>query len=329
MRLIHILAGSYALPFTLGSSLIKKVTSTPSEFFNRKMFSLLDDTHTLETKYKLLDPAAITNDALYTTYGPYSICAKLQEEHGKLISDSDWPALATKLPESNSLPVDSVDTQIVTPAAEPSIQCYCCKQFGHKVNNLACPQYSSRGKRDSSMTTPVRQKPKDPWKYVEPKDLSRPIVTEGKQWYFCTKCKCRATGQVGYYQLSHTDKSHDPHWKPQGNMTPVQDPDPTPSPPLRPPSSTNDPSSPMDDDLVFTGVNCAPVLGTCQSRDERERDIGTLKISEEIERRHSTDAAIRHHIVQATNFMVPSTIGLELKSSKWKLALNPSVLTSN
>ena len=41
LRLIHILAGSYALPLTLGSSLIKKSTSTSSEFFNRKMYVLI------------------------------------------------------------------------------------------------------------------------------------------------------------------------------------------------------------------------------------------------------------------------------------------------
>ena len=105
LRLIHILAGSYALPLTLGTMLIKKVTSTSSEFFNRKMFTLLDEARTLETKYKLQDPASITADPLYTTYSPYAICSKLQEKHGKLISDSDWPALAMKLPESNTLPV--------------------------------------------------------------------------------------------------------------------------------------------------------------------------------------------------------------------------------
>ena len=36
LRLIHILAGSYALPLNLGSMLIKKVTKTSCEFFNQK-----------------------------------------------------------------------------------------------------------------------------------------------------------------------------------------------------------------------------------------------------------------------------------------------------
>ena len=82
LRLIHILSGSYALPLDLGTKLIKKVTSTSSEFFNRKMFALLDKARTLETKYQLLDPASMGRDEEYTTYGPYVICATLQDEHG-------------------------------------------------------------------------------------------------------------------------------------------------------------------------------------------------------------------------------------------------------
>ena len=104
LRLIHILSGSYALSIDLGTKLIKKVTKTSSEFFNQQMFEMLDRARTLESKYRLLDPAFMDEDADYTSYGPYAICSKLQDEHGTLISESDWPALATKLPESNSVP---------------------------------------------------------------------------------------------------------------------------------------------------------------------------------------------------------------------------------
>ena len=77
--LIHILSGSYSLPINLGSKLIKKVTQTSSEFFNRKIFALLDSARTLESRYKLRDPATMGNDPEYTSYGPYVICAALQE----------------------------------------------------------------------------------------------------------------------------------------------------------------------------------------------------------------------------------------------------------
>ena len=56
LRLIHILSGSYALPLNLGSKLIKMVSNTSSDFFNRKMHALLDSARTLETKYRLRDP---------------------------------------------------------------------------------------------------------------------------------------------------------------------------------------------------------------------------------------------------------------------------------
>ena len=104
LQLIHILAGSYILPINLRTKLIKKTKQTSSEFFNRKMFTLLDHARTLETKYCLLDHETMGLDADYTKYGSYVICATLQDEHGKLIADSDWPALATKLPKSNNAP---------------------------------------------------------------------------------------------------------------------------------------------------------------------------------------------------------------------------------
>ena len=177
------------------------------------MFELLDKARTLETKYKLLDPALIGNDPLYTTYRPYAICSTLQEEHGKLLSDSDWPALATKLPESNT--VESSTEVIVSSLIDNEVQCYKCKKFGHKANNPICPMYQSRQEKTPSSNQKLC--PKDPWKYVEPRDLTSPVLVDDKKWYYCTKCKCHATGKLGYYQLSHTDASHDPNYNPEGN----------------------------------------------------------------------------------------------------------------
>ena len=187
LRLTHILAGAYALPLNLGTKLIKKVTNMSSEFFNRKMFTLLDQAHTLETKYRLLDPATMGSDSDYTSFGPYAVCTVLQEEHGKLIADSDWPALAAKLPESNT----------AAPAPEVSVQCYKCHQWGHKANDPRCPLYRTkpsdksydtfpdhRNDNKASSTKPnARHKPKDPWKYVEPKDLTQPVVVDQKNGF--------------------------------------------------------------------------------------------------------------------------------------------------
>ena len=260
LRLTNILSGSYALPLTLGTTLIKKVIKTSSEFFNRKMFTLLDDARTMETKYRLLDPATMQNDPNYSTLGPYGLCAKLQDEHGKLIADSDWPALASTLPESNNININSED--------EPQeLICYKCKQPGHKANDPQCPLYKSRDTsykrkpqdKDSSEDT-SRFRPKDPWKYIEPKDLTKPVMIDKRAWYFCTKCKCKATGNVGYYQLSHTDETHIDDYKPEGNLSPIVDPDSTPAPPLRLSDLTQNKDDDNDDELVFTGTYCAPVI---------------------------------------------------------------------
>ena len=77
-----------------------------------------------------------------------------------------------------------------------------------------------------------RFKPNDPWKYVETKDLPKPIIIDDKKCFFCTKRRCRATGNVGYYQLSHTNSTHDPDWKLEGNISPIEDLDSTPHQPI-------------------------------------------------------------------------------------------------
>ena len=212
------------------------------------------------------------DDPEYTNVGPYAICVVLQEEHGRLIADSDWPALATKLPESNEVtPEEAIETP------QKQIQCFKCKQWGHKANHPACPLYSKKPttRPTQEQMSERRLKEKDPWKYIEPKDLTKPVVIDDKEWYFCTKCRCRATGQVGFYQLSHTDATHNPHWPraPESNTTQVTDPDPTPLPPRHP---LREPM--IDDDLVFTGVHCCPVVLNPPTPDERKENRTMEKV---------------------------------------------------
>ena len=200
----------------------------------------------------------------------------------------------------------------VTPDQSPTnqsstgqnVQCYKCKQFGHKNNNPICPIYNKSGKRDNSSGPPVCHKPKDPWKYVEPRDLSNPVIINGKKWSFCTKCKYRSTGHIRFYQLSHIDETNDPNWKPEGNHTPNQDPDPTLSPPLRPLSLA--PAS-LEDDLVFTGLNYAPVLETNKTCDEREKTEGALWTKHcHSKNTRFVESSHRTYIVDATNIIEPS-----------------------
>ena len=63
---------------------------------------------------------------------------------------------------------------------------------------------------------------------------------------------------MGFYQLLHTDETHDPNWRPESTLTPIVDLDPTPLAPILPPRVH--PSTMTDDNFVFTGVNCVPVV---------------------------------------------------------------------
>ena len=188
------------LPLNLDTKLIKKVTKILIEFFNRKMFTLLDNARPLETKYRLLlDHKLLGSDKDYTSFGPYDVCSTtLQEEHSILIADSKWPELATKIPKSNSTLLQN------TPKA-PDMRCYKCHEWGHKANDPICLLYDHKrglvkhttGMADKHVPTKFssKLKPKDPWKYAEPKDLTQPVMVYGEKWCYCTKCRCRATGQ--------------------------------------------------------------------------------------------------------------------------------------
>ena len=141
-------------------------------------------------------------------------------------------------------------------------------------------------------------RPKDPWKYVELHNLTMSVEIDGKKCYYCTKCKCRATRRVGFYQLSHTDATHDPNWKPEGNLTPIKNPYPTPLPLPTPTIDNLD----LHDELVFTSINCAPVVLHHTPGDERENidiDLGGR------ERRSrdgsSTYTRHTHHTVDLSN----------------------------
>jgi hypothetical protein len=97
-KLLKIMNGGYAMPIHTGSGILKRLTKTSSEFFNRKIFALLDLVKTMEHEYKLVDPKTLASDKDYNTLGPLGIIATLQATHGALLTEHDWPALAAALP---------------------------------------------------------------------------------------------------------------------------------------------------------------------------------------------------------------------------------------
>ena len=173
--LIKIMQGNYALPVNTGSNLIQKVTKTSSEYFNHKMYAILDKVKTLEHEYKLADPKTLTKDAKYPQYGPLGIIATLQAAHGSLLSELDWPALANKLSEANATPnVDNATTTLTT---------HTCFHCGRDHMICDCPQPATASNCTSTALAA--------WKHIKPAD-STIIKTDdlGRVWRFCTKCKC-------------------------------------------------------------------------------------------------------------------------------------------
>jgi hypothetical protein len=121
-----ILQSGYAPPVHSGSKLLLKCSTTECEQFNRQVCAMLDLVKKFENKYKLADPKLITTHQDCSKYGPIDLIAWLQREHTDLLKDHEWPALASKLPQSNYVSKNNggpnhVETRI----------CYKCNKVGH------------------------------------------------------------------------------------------------------------------------------------------------------------------------------------------------------
>ena len=148
LRLIRIMKGGYALPVNTGSRLLQKVACTSCEEFNCKVYNLLDSVKQMEHKYKVLDPRKILADAEYDKFGPIGLISTLHEIYGCLLTDHDWPALATKLPQSNNATAHSSVKSGDKSGDKGDIKCFRCKG-NHHVKE--CPK-----KRRKKIATLIR-----------------------------------------------------------------------------------------------------------------------------------------------------------------------------
>ena len=114
LRLIKIIKGTYALPYTLSSDLLNKVSSTSADFFNRTVFTYLDKVSEMEDKVGASqDPKLITKDPLYKTHGPIALCSQLQQDYARFFKrPGGWPALSGTIPQANY--VNPAETTIAT-----------------------------------------------------------------------------------------------------------------------------------------------------------------------------------------------------------------------
>ena len=89
LKLINIMDGAYAMPVNIGSTLIRKVSNSSCQYFNRTMFGHLDKARQMEIMYKIKNPMLLKADPLYSRYGPIGICGLLQDEYSKLFAEHE------------------------------------------------------------------------------------------------------------------------------------------------------------------------------------------------------------------------------------------------
>jgi hypothetical protein len=238
---------------------------------------MLDLVKKFENKYKLADPKLSTTHQDYSKYGPIALIALLQREHTDLLKYHKWPALASKLPQSNYVSKknggsDRVDTRT----------CYKCNKVGHIAtyfpDKTEKTSHVSHTKKSEPAGAAREAKVLASWKYIEPKDIS--VIhkdEEGREWIFCMKFKCKATNKKGFFQLTHLDSEHnDEHWKTykkvEANLTKIHD-DPSHAIPLGPPAVTTlerTSGSEDEDEMTFTGAWYTPALPIDSPNDKEE-----------------------------------------------------------
>jgi hypothetical protein len=274
-----------------------------------------------EKKYKLADPKLITTNQDYSKYGPISLIAWIQREYTDLLKDHEWPALASKLPQSNYVSKnnsgpDHVDTRT----------CYKCNKVGYIATYC-----TDKTDKTSHVTHTNKPEPAGAareakvlasWKYSEPNDIS--VIhkdEEGREWKFCTKCKCKATNKNGLFQLTHIDSEHnDEHWKTykkvEANLTKIHD-DRSHAIPFGPPAVTNlEPTSGSEDEdeMKFTGYWYTPALPIDSPNDKEEFSPAAYCCPTE-----SEPPALVHSMIFMTAMM---TIVLKMTSLLMMASLN-------
>ena len=239
LRLIKVMQSGYALPYTLGSDLLGKVSNTASPYFNRTVFTYLDSVRVMEDKVGASrDPAMMTKDKDYKSFGPVALCSLLQKEYAAITKrPGGWPARAAKIPQANHTehkPTPSTTTTGTgtVPPIPPAPT--------DKVPVVSPYAHLAEG-----------------WRYKPPAHEDGTMKVGDTTLYFCRHCKCRKTFKVGLYNKTHSSSKHT--GTKRGDMTKAeQDQSPPVDPNLVVPPPTGPSSAPAANlSPVITG-NSAP-----------------------------------------------------------------------
>jgi hypothetical protein len=285
-KYVKFMQSGYALLIQTGSKLLMKCTNTDCEFFNRKAYNYLNLVKTMEDGFKLSDPKSMMSHWEYSALGAIGVIDWVQKDHSKFIRHQEWPALASKLSESNT--------------ASMTLTCYHHGEDGHikpnypKLNDTQRTSNATSNVTSNITTAPnvtpnpipkaVVEKKEDEqcmkrlmsaWKQIRPFDLTiAHIDNDGKEWKVCTKCSDKNTGNKGLFNLSHWDVDHKDgfgHPAPATNLTMISDPlDNVPvGPPLVTTVETDEELDPHE--RIFTGAWCCPSGAWCCPSDNPPR----------------------------------------------------------
>jgi uncharacterized membrane protein YgcG len=151
---LQILMSDFALPIKMGSMLLNKVTTTESPVFNSVVMQHYLKVKEMEKKYVGYNPTLLPKDPGYVKYGPVGSMEFIQDQHGTLLAENNWPATAQHLPQgpSGNATGDPVDINS-DPGVKhgnggrpipPYIKCHCCGKNHYKTD---CPCAKCTAKR--------------------------------------------------------------------------------------------------------------------------------------------------------------------------------------
>ena len=148
LKLIKIMDGAYAMPVNIGSTLIRKVSTSSCQYFNRTIFGHLDKARQMESMYKIKNPMLLKADHLYSRYGPIGICGLLQDEYSKLFAEHEWPALAPIIPSN----VEANAGKVIGDSKKKGA-CFECGSTDHYRDT--CPKLNRQKGGETTTTTPI------------------------------------------------------------------------------------------------------------------------------------------------------------------------------
>ena len=196
---ILILMSDFALPIDLGSSLVSKVMQTESPVFNSLVMDHYKKVKSMEKKYAGKNPTLLTADSDYKEFGPIGSMEYLQNEHGTLLGENNWPATARQLPATPSgNATGDVDIASSTGTKHGQgtrpvpayIKCHCCGE-NHYKRDCPCDKCKAkrapggaaqgggggRGRGGGRGTQGGRGQSTDrSWRLVEPADKTKPYI---------------------------------------------------------------------------------------------------------------------------------------------------------